>query len=569
MAGGKQTPRQKMIGMMYLVLTALLVLNVTKEVVNAFVTINDKLDQSATIIDDKVNKDYLAFEMKRMTLIAKKADLIVCNMWKSKADTLRSATGELVSYLLHECNDMIKEVEGEDWIAQNGIDENGNITQLRPLMDISVKDNYDVPTQLFIGGNPEKPIERGLEIRERIHAYRNKITQTMGTYIEKNKKWTFKPPKEMSQLSEALLTANPRDTAYLAHFYKSLSIPETLYDSGEEKDMPWVSVTFNQAPLVAAAMFTSLKVDIKNAESIASGYMLAKIDEPPYPINKIEPMAKAPTAYMNMGDSMNLNVLIAAYDSTEVYKIKWGMDADTIPERWKETTGGINLHGAALGPHRVKGAIGVRERGGLVWKPWSFDYTVGQPMGVVSQPNMRILYRGYPNELEATASGFPADKVSLRGSGCTIRKQGGKWIASPVDGSRTATINVIAQKSDGSSLNLGSYEYKVKGLPEPKIMLGSIKNGDNVSRSTVLAQNRLRGTLGPEVNLTNVNYTITGGTVKVEDVMRTGRVNRGETLDSHAQRALRQSSGKTVMIMVDYSDPSGVVRKGAVTFTVR
>lgn len=159
--------------------------------------------------------------------------------------------------------------------------------------------------------------------------------------------------------------------------------------------------------------------------------------------------------------------------------------------------------------------------------------------------------------------------MSFRGSGCTIRKQGGKWIASPVDGSRTATISVIAQKSDGSSVNLGSYEYKVKGLPAPQIMLGSIKNGDNVSRSTVLAQNRLRGTLGPEVNLTNVNYTITGGTVKVEGVMRNGRVNRGGTLDSDAQRALRQSSGKTVMIMVDYSDPSGVVRKGAVTFTVR
>lgn len=104
--------------------------------------------------------------------------------------------------------------------------------------------------------------------------------------------------------------------------------------------MPWVSVTFNHAPLVAAAaMFTSLKVDIKNAESIASGYLLAKIDEPPYPINKIEPMAIAPRAYMNMGDSMNLNVLIAAYDSTEVYKIKWGMDADKYLNAGKRQQG--------------------------------------------------------------------------------------------------------------------------------------------------------------------------------------------------------------------------------------
>lgn len=570
MAGGKETPRQKMIGMMYLVLTALLALNVTKEVVNAFVTINDKLDQSASIINDKVNEDYLAFEMKRMTLIAKKADLSLYHTWKTKADTLRAETASLVGYILNECNDMIKEVEGVDWVAENGTDDDGNITHLKPLMDIEVKDNYDVPTQLFIGSNPEDPIERGLAIRERIHAFRNIVTETMGTYREKDKKWTFNAPENPADLSTALLSANPNDTVYLSHFYKSLSIPETLFDAGEEKEMPWVSATFNHAPLVAAAaMFTSLKVDIKNAESIASGYMLAKIDEPPYPINKIEPMAIAPTAYMNLGDSMELNVLIAAYDSTEVYKIKWGMDEDTIPERWKETTGGINLAGAAPGPHRLKGAIGVRERGGLVWKPWSFDYTVGQPMGVVSQPEMRVLYRGYKNKLEATASGFPADKVTLRGAGCSLRREGDTWIASPNGGSRQASISVVAQKEDGTTVNLGTFDYVVKGLPAPEIKLGSISNGDIVSRSSVLAQGRVRGTLGPEVNLTNVNFKIISGQVKVDGIMRKGRVLNNGTLDADAKRILRQSSGKMVTIMVKYSDPSNTVRNGAVTFTVR
>lgn len=71
MAGGKETPRQKMIGMMYLVLTALLALNVTKEVVNAFVTINDKLDASASIINGKVQDDYNTFEQKKMSILSK------------------------------------------------------------------------------------------------------------------------------------------------------------------------------------------------------------------------------------------------------------------------------------------------------------------------------------------------------------------------------------------------------------------------------------------------------------------------------------------------------------------
>ena len=65
MAGGKETPRQKMIGMMYLVLTALLALNVSKQIVAAFVTLNDKLDNSATIINKKNDDTHAEFEIVR------------------------------------------------------------------------------------------------------------------------------------------------------------------------------------------------------------------------------------------------------------------------------------------------------------------------------------------------------------------------------------------------------------------------------------------------------------------------------------------------------------------------
>ena len=569
MAGGKETPRQKMIGMMYLVLTALLALNVTKEVVNAFVTINDKLDSSADIIDKKVLDDYLEFDQKKMTLIAQKEDMTLFNLWSGKADSLASKTDELVGYLLGECNEMIKEAEGEDWIAEDGTDENGNIIKLKPLMEIKVKDNYDIPTQIFIGSNPKNPIQRGLDIRNRIHEYRNFVTETMGTYEEGEKKWVFNAPEDSTGLKEALKTVKPEDASKIAHFYTSLTIPETLHDHGEDQEMPWVSVTFNHAPLVAAAaMFTSLKVDVKNAESIASEFMLDKIKAPPFPINKIEPMAIASTGYINVGDSLELNVGIVAYDTTEVYKLRWGMDADTLPERWKETTGSINLDGAAPGIHHLKGVIGVRERGGIVWKPWEFDYTVGQPMGVISQPEMRVLYRGYDNVLEATASGFPSDKVTLRGNGCSVRRQGEKWIATVGSGVRNASISVIAQNDDGSTVNVGTFDYKIKGIPAPELYFGSIKNGDNVSRGTAGAQGRVRASLGAGVTLTNVNFTILDGVVS-NGGMTKGNISRGGVLDESAKRIIRQSSGKTVVMIVRYSDPSNVVRKGSITFNVR
>ena len=54
--------RQKMINMMYLVLTALLALNVSKEVLLSFFKINSGIERTTNSIEDKNNTTYLAFE---------------------------------------------------------------------------------------------------------------------------------------------------------------------------------------------------------------------------------------------------------------------------------------------------------------------------------------------------------------------------------------------------------------------------------------------------------------------------------------------------------------------------
>lgn len=92
MAGGKETPRQKMIGMMYLVLTALLALNVSKQIVAAFVTLNDKLDASATIINKKNEDTHAEFDKKRAALVATKGDMKLLEMWQGKATELKKET---------------------------------------------------------------------------------------------------------------------------------------------------------------------------------------------------------------------------------------------------------------------------------------------------------------------------------------------------------------------------------------------------------------------------------------------------------------------------------------------
>ncbi|MGB1103952.1 MAG: hypothetical protein ACPG21_10035 [Crocinitomicaceae bacterium] len=575
MAGGKETPRQKMIGMMYLVLTALLALNVSKQVIAAFVTINDKLDRSAEIINTNNNGIYAAFEKKIITAKAQGMDIKPLKVWQDRAAQVQEETKKVVSFLLGECNEMIKEVEGgKDWVEEK---DGEYIVSLKPLADISAMDNYDVPTNRFIGGNPKQPKEEGKLIRQKIIDYRNQVAQVMGTYEDAKGKYTFTAPDDLSQLDAALKTANPDDTAQIKKFMMALNIPEEITRKvhGVEETLPWPSVMFDHAPIVAAAaMLTSLKLDIKNAESMATSFLLSKVDVQEFDFNKIEPLAFASTGYINQGDSLKLRVMIAAYDSTEVVKLDYGMDADTAStENWKrfldEKRDGISLPGDQAGSHKVKGVIYVKQRGVEVPKPWEFNYTVGQPMGVVSLPEMRVLYRGYDNKVEGTASGFPADRVTLSGSGCSLSKSGAGYIAKVGAGVREATISVNGQKEDGGSVNLGSFKFSVKSLPTPNLYLGGISQGQSPGLSSVKAQGRVSCRYDESVPLTNVKFSIVNGTVSVDGVMRKGKINSGGGLDGDAKKILAQSRGKQVTIMVNYRGPDGVSKRTALVFTTR
>ena len=277
MAGGKETPRQKMIGMMYLVLTALLALNVSKQVIAAFVTLNNKLDSSAQIIDNNNLATYDAFQNKIITLEAQGAGDVAVNdvkKWQALAFEAKNQTNEVVSFLLTECNEMIVEADKVDWIEE--VDEETQfVTKLKPLSGIQNFDNYDIPTNFFIGGDPQKPIQRGLDLRQTVIDYRNSVAELMGTYKDAKGSWTFTAPADMSGLEAALATCNPEDTTMIGNYMRALDLPEmvTVNHDGHEESLPWPSVMFDHAPIVAAAaMITAVKLDVKNAESIATDF---------------------------------------------------------------------------------------------------------------------------------------------------------------------------------------------------------------------------------------------------------------------------------------------------------
>jgi hypothetical protein len=549
MAGGKETPRQKMIGMMYLVLTALLALNVSKEIIAAFVTLDEKLNASVSLIQDNNYEIYKGFKEKEIGLKQTKGDMTTLLFWKAKSENVQKETAAMIGFLNRECSDMLKEAEKVDWFSPEDVDKDGNITKLRSLREVQSMDNYDIPTNMFIGGNPNQPLERGLNIPKKIHEYRNKVTELMGTYSANEKKYSFKSPEDPSKLKDALKSANPEDTAQIARVYKTLTIPANLKvkHAGKEIELPWPSVMFDHAPIVAAAaMFTALTVDIKQAEGDVVNFMLSKVDAPKFNFNKIEPMAFAPTGYLNQGDTMSLRVMIAAYDSTETPRIVWNGTEFNKP---------IPIKAGSPGAQKMEGVIYVKERGQEVPKPWSFSYTVGKPSGAISLPEMNVLYRGYPNKVTGAASGYPDYKL-VGASNVTLNKIGAEYVATPGAGN-SATISLQGVSAEGKSANLGSFDFRVRPLPPAQVYFGAATNGGKGSKNETNLAARYDNSVTLDVKFSVVSWEM--------EFMGRSVSGQGSTLSSDATNLLKQAKpNQNVTFMVKYKGPDGIVRPGVV-----
>ena len=159
MAGGKETPRQKMIGMMYLVLTALLALNVSKDILNAFVTVNESLVKTNFNFDAKNNVTQNAFELAMLNNEAK------TKPFYDAAKAARSMSKDLDKFIAELKSELYVHVEKVEKATGDTIN----------LAKINGKDNYDIPTHFLIGDNEEAATGKAAELKDKINKYRADI----------------------------------------------------------------------------------------------------------------------------------------------------------------------------------------------------------------------------------------------------------------------------------------------------------------------------------------------------------------------------------------------------------
>ena len=468
MSGAKETPRQKMIGMMYLVLTALLALNISKEVLDGFVKVENSLLQTQSTLSSKISDTYSALEGKYSSNQVKvgpfydQAQAIV-----QKSDDLVRYITELKARCLSTSSGDFEEQELVNFEKYFGVDENGNDTTLN-LAYIRVKDEYQSLTRYMVGADENNPVEgewtaNGIKLA--VQEYRDYLLNMSVTDIDGNV--ISLPPNTIKSLNERF------------SFEKEMK---------SEKMVSWEIANFHKMPLAAVMpLMSKMIIDIRDAEEDAIGWLLNSTEAKSLKFSNIMPLTIPQSNYILRGDTVRANIFLAAFDPTkkpEVYidSKKWdGKDSSALdyvglePLDVNDLGQGLmamSSRGMSLGQYQYKGVIRYQGAEGDMQSQQFFTptFTIAEPALVVSPTKMNVFYRGVPNPVEISVPGVASDKlrVSISGSHKIKKQSDGTYIVEPSkDSNKTAVISVKGEMPDGTISNLGQRDFVVKRIPNP------------------------------------------------------------------------------------------------------
>ncbi|MFK7783540.1 MAG: GldM family protein [Crocinitomicaceae bacterium] len=584
MAGAKETPRQKMIGMMYLVLTALLALNVSKSVLDAFVAIEENMQKAnlTELFRGDERKDQIqeaALDLSN-PIQAEKAKLLLKSvedldkMTQERIDLL----DELKLKILEECGEDIGSVGNKASILMEKKSKDGN--PLKPirmnLEYVAGKDKYDEAMRIMIGQDIKKPTGDGMKLWESINGFRKEITQLVassqlgaGDNPSFDKSYYFKAPeinkfKDQRELNkkieEAIKASNvhPEDRAMIAEIYSSLSKEEfsTVHDV---KDVHWIGKTFDHAPVVAAiASLSSLQKDVLSARADALTLLRSRVMGSEFSFNTIIPLARGPEV-VNQGEEFQLEVMMAVYDKDKQPEVT--IEGGEVSEV-KDGKGIIKLRGQG-NTMDLKGTVSISNRSGIKRTlNWEKTVTVMKPSGSIELPQLNVLYRGYDNKVNATASGFP--NTILSGSGASLAPTSdGMYNARPSGNGRTASLTVSGRTADGRTVALKTVQYRVLNLPKPTMYWGAAADGERANPR----EKNLFAKYGADVPL-DAKFRIISWEMSVAGAIRPVR-DTGNKLNTQAQNLLNAApSGSRVFYSLQVMGPDNVRRNLSGSFKI-
>ena len=356
-ATGKETTRQKMINFMYLVLLAMLALNISETILDAFKTINDSLTASAANVGNSIQQQFTAFEQTRLKESPERARPIY-----EKAKQAQRVSQEL--------DDLIKSIKSELINQSNGYDDRTG--------DLKERDNMDIGYDVMIN-------------KKRASALKQKINDTREQLL------SLLDDKDRQLVS---FTLNANDPA-----------------KPRENVRHWEGLNFGEGvPLTATfTILSRIQADNMNAESEVVKKILGKMDQAVVNLDKFEAVAVAPTSYLIQGQPYTAEVFLTAYDSRSKPDIEVGGSPITV----NDGRGIYSASTSREGVFNWQGTIHIKQTDGTIktYTTPEQQYIVSRPTAVVSPDKMNVFYIGVDNPVSVSVPGIPSRDIRVNISG--------------------------------------------------------------------------------------------------------------------------------------------------------
>lgn len=496
-------PRQKMINLMYLVLTALLALNVSSEILNAFKTVNRSLMNANGIIDAKNKSVFASFEAKLND--SKTHDKAA--IWKPKADLAGKLGDDMTTYLEGLKVELMKAA--------------GQLVPGGPFKE----DNLDAATHLFL----TQP--KGEELFNKLTKYKSDLLAI--------------------------------DSSVAREFEKSLPIDLTIPPSSNEAaNKTWAYGYFHMTPTIAGiTMLSKFENDVKNAEALVVDFLHRKIGEVQVVYDEFQAFAGTNSQYLMPGQELVITAGVGAFSKAARPNIT--IDGSGVALNAEGTAEYKTKVGGPGNYSKTVNITFVKPDGTPSSITKKVDYSVGSPTGAsVSADAVKVLYIGLDNPLTILGGSAGAEKTTATIDNGELKPVGnGKYIAN-VNNPGKAIINVTVDGEGGKKTT--PFEFRVKRVPNPTAMVGPSEGG-RIPVNTFKAQQGVRADLKDfvfeGVKFDIIGFTLIGTGSGFEGGLKASP-NPGAYFNEDSRKIIERSKGGTTIVLdeIKAKGPDGGTR---------
>ncbi|WP_333696132.1 type IX secretion system motor protein PorM/GldM [Flavobacterium sp.] len=495
MAGGKLTPRQKMINLMYLVFIAMLALNMSKEVLSAFGILNNKIEDSNLIIDnnnlDLFNQLSEKAEQQPGQYAAKKA----------KVDQIKKLSDEYNAYVENIKKEITKDYEK---------DADGNL----PFESMDKGDQVD---EMWFQG--DKLTAKGQEFLDKMKSYLKSVKEISGSDLLEETK---------VKLDKRFSTAD----------VKSKTAGTTL---------SYMHYNYNGFPVIATlTKLTQLQNDIKTTENeIVSGMFLEGVKKAAS-LSAFEAIVVPDKTAFFTGETVTGKIILGKKDPNLKAHAVIVNGSSLSEDKMLAGQALFSFGAGAIGERDITGEFQFKEGDSIIKLPIKGNYVVvPKPnSATISADKMNVVYRGVTNPMTISFAGVSADKVDASAPGLTKGSKPGSYYMNPGQGTEVV-INVTGKLPDNTTVS-DKKVFRIKGIPAPVGTIGGELYGAKGQKSR-LAVSQIGAKL-PDFDF-DVNLIVTGFTFKAPG--QAAVIVSGNRVNAQCEAAMARASRGDIITITD------------------